>query len=88
MGYHWNRLDEPVFVAVSFLGLTGILYLEKFYAPCPGIRFYTPPGLPYQITEEEDPSLPQRGILPISAKKTITIAKHRCLEKDSPHCVQ
>ena len=32
MGCRWNRLDEPIFVAVSFFGLTGILYLEKFYA--------------------------------------------------------
>ena len=32
MGCCWNRLHEPVFEAVSFCGLTGILYLEKFYA--------------------------------------------------------
>ena len=25
------RCDEPVFVAVLFFGLTGILHLEKFY---------------------------------------------------------
>ena len=34
MGCRWNRLDEPIFVAVSFFGLTGILYLEKSYALC------------------------------------------------------
>ena len=34
MGCRWNRLDEPVFMAVSFWGLTGILYFEKFYALC------------------------------------------------------
>ena len=34
MGCRWNHLDEPVFVAVSFFGLTVILYLEKFYALC------------------------------------------------------
>ena len=30
MGCRWNRLDEPVFVAVSFFELTGNLYLEYF----------------------------------------------------------
>ena len=34
MGCRWNRLDEAVFVAVSFFGLTGIVYIEKFYALC------------------------------------------------------
>ena len=43
-------------------------------------------GLSYQIFELEDSGLPQQGILPISAKKAITMANHRCLEKDSPHC--
>ena len=31
-------------------------------------------GLPYQIIQEEDSGLPQQGILPISAKNTITMA--------------
>ena len=35
------------------------------------------------IGEYEASGLPLQGILP---KKTITIAKHRCLEKDSCHC--
>ena len=43
-------------------------------------------GLSYQIFELEDSGLPQQGILPISARKTTTKAKHRCLEKDSSHC--
>ena len=43
-------------------------------------------GLPYQILEGEDSGLPQQGILPISAKKTITMANHRWLEKDFSHC--
>ena len=43
-------------------------------------------GLSFQIFELEDSGLPQQGILPISARKTITKANHRCLEKDSPHC--
>ena len=42
--------------------------------------------LSYQIFELEDSGLPQQGILPISARKTITKAYHRCLEKDSFHC--
>ena len=44
-------------------------------------------GLSYQIFELEDSGLPQQGILPISARKTTTKANHRCLEKDSFHCV-
>ena len=43
-------------------------------------------GLSYQIFELEDSGLPQQGVLPISARKTIIMANHRCLEKDSPHC--
>ena len=43
--------------------------------------------LSYRIFELEDLGLPQQGILLISARKTITMANHRCLEKDSPHCV-
>ena len=39
-------------------------------------------GLPYQIFELEDSGLPpQQGILPISAKTTITKAKHRVWKK-------
>ena len=34
MGCSWNRLNEPIFMAVSFFGMTGILYSEKFYALC------------------------------------------------------
>ena len=41
--------------------------------------------LSYQIFELEDSGLPKQGILPISARKTITMANRRCLEKDSPH---
>ena len=37
-------------------------------------------------TSVKDSGLPQQGILPISARKTITMANRRCLEKDSPHC--
>ena len=43
-------------------------------------------GLSYQIFELEDSGLPQQGILPISARKTITMATDVCLEKDSPYC--
>ena len=43
-------------------------------------------GLFYQIFELEDSGLPQQSILPISARKTVTMANHRCLEKDSHHC--
>ena len=43
-------------------------------------------GLSYQIFELEDSGLPQQGILPNSARKTITMSNHRYLEKDSPHC--
>ena len=42
-------------------------------------------GLSFQIFELEDSGLQQQGILPISARKTITMANHRCLVKDSPH---
>ena len=42
--------------------------------------------LSYQIFELEDSGLPQQGILPISARKTIIMANHICLEKDSLHC--
>ena len=42
-------------------------------------------GLSYQIFELEDSGLPQQGILPISAKKTITMATE-VWKKDSPHC--
>ena len=38
-------------------------------------------GLSYQIFELEDSGLPQQGILPISAKKTTTKAKHRVWKK-------
>ena len=36
VGYRWNRLEEPIFVAASFFRLTTILHFEKFYAPCRG----------------------------------------------------
>ena len=42
--------------------------------------------LSYQIFEQEDSGLPEQGILPISARKTITMATDVCLGKDSPHC--
>ena len=45
-------------------------------------------GLSYQIFELEDSGLPEQGILPISARKTITMATDVCLEKDSPHCAK
>ena len=38
-------------------------------------------GFSYQIIELEDSGLPQQGILPISARKTITKATDVCLEK-------
>ena len=37
--------------------------------------------LSYRIFELEDLGLPQQGILPISAKKIITKAKHRVWKK-------
>ena len=43
-------------------------------------------GLSYKIFELEDSGLPQQGILPISARKTTTMATDVWLEKDSPHC--
>ena len=42
----------------------------------------------YQIFELEDSGLPQQGILPISARKTTTMATDICLKKDSPHCAK
>ena len=45
-------------------------------------------GLSYQIFELEDSGLPQQGILPITARKTITMTIHRCFKKDSPHCAK
>ena len=43
-------------------------------------------GLSYLMFELEDLGLLQQGILPICARKTITMANRKCLEKDSPHC--
>ena len=42
--------------------------------------------LSYQIIELEDSGLPQQGILPISAKKRITMATEVLGKKDSSHC--
>ena len=60
-----------------------LLFLLFFYAH----SFTHQKGLSYQIFELEDSGLPQQSILPISARKTITMANHRCLEKGSPHFV-
>ena len=76
-----NICEDKPFWCVKLCAWSHAKYLSLL-----ALGFTHQKGLSYQIFELEDSGLLQQGILPISARKTITMANHRCLEKNSPHC--